>query len=173
MDLAICVPLGSTLELTKTRSVESLAAFKATVDTSVSFHDKDHGLLWLRVVGEYARKQEDYQPCGKDNTGCFTETIKFLTLGSRWTWEEIGGSQRGGIGSTVVGIVLEFLKTRSVFIIGIKIKISNIQVCGSDGKTYENSCELEYFSCRRYWAITEVKANFIITTDNIRKVQFF
>ena len=49
----------------------------------------------------------------------------------------------------------------------------NIQVCGSDGKTYENSCELEYFSCRRYWAITEVKANFIITTDNIRKVQFF
>ena len=123
MDLAICVPLGSTLQLTKTRSAESLAAFKAIVDTSVSFHDKDHGLLWLRVVGEYARKQEDYQPCGKDNTGCFTETIKFLTLGSRWTWEEIGGSQRGGIGSTVVGIVLEFLKTRSVFMIGIKIII--------------------------------------------------
>ena len=101
MDLAICVPLGSTLELTKTRSAESLAAFKATVDTSVYFHDKDHGLLWLRVVGEYARKQEDYQPCGKDKNGCFTETIKFLTLGSRWTWEEIGGSQRGGNGSTL------------------------------------------------------------------------
>ena len=82
MDLAICVPLGSTLQLTKTRSAESLAAFKATVDTSVSFHDKDHGLLWLRVVGKYAREEEDYQPCGKDDTGCFTETIKFLTLGS-------------------------------------------------------------------------------------------
>ena len=37
------------------------------------------------------------------------------------------------------------------------------QVCGSDGKTYPNSCELEYFSCRRYWAIVEV-ANYQ-TTD--------
>ena len=70
------------MQLTKTQSAESLAAFKATVDTSVYFHDKDHGLLWLRVVGEYAREEEDYQPCGKDNLGCFTETIKFLTLGS-------------------------------------------------------------------------------------------
>ena len=82
LELAICVPLDSTLQLVNTRSAESLAAFKANVGTSASFHDKEHGLLWLRVVGDYAREQEDYQPCGKDEAGCFTETIKFLTLGS-------------------------------------------------------------------------------------------
>ena len=82
IELAICVPLDSTVQLVNTRSAESLAAFKANVDTSVSFHDKGHGLLWLRVVGNYAREQEDYQPCGKDGTGCFSGTIKFLTLGS-------------------------------------------------------------------------------------------
>ena len=74
--------MDSTLQLANTRSAESFSAFKAAVGNSVYFHDKEHGLLWLRVVGDYAREQEDYQPCGKDEAGCFTETIKFLTLGS-------------------------------------------------------------------------------------------
>ena len=29
-------------------------------------------------------------------------------------------------------------------------------MCGSDGKTYENSCELENVSCRKYWDIRVV-----------------
>ena len=29
-------------------------------------------------------------------------------------------------------------------------------MCGSDGKTYENSCELENISCRKYWDIRVV-----------------
>jgi len=30
------------------------------------------------------------------------------------------------------------------------------QVCGSDGKTYKNSCELTYISCKKYWDLREV-----------------
>jgi len=30
------------------------------------------------------------------------------------------------------------------------------EVCGSDGKTYKNSCELTYISCKKYWDIREV-----------------
>ena len=74
--------MDSTLQLANTRSAESFSAFKAAVGSSVYFHDKDHGLLWLRVVGDYQREQGDYQPCGNDDAGCFNETIKFQSLGS-------------------------------------------------------------------------------------------
>ena len=40
LDLAICVPLGSTVKLTKTKSVNSLSAFKASSVESVFFHDQ-------------------------------------------------------------------------------------------------------------------------------------
>ena len=30
------------------------------------------------------------------------------------------------------------------------------EVCGSDGKTYKNSCELTYISCKKYWDLREV-----------------
>jgi len=82
LELAVCVPMDSTLQLANTRSAESFSAFKAAVGSSVYFHDKEHGLLWLRVVGDYQREQGDYQPCGNDDAGCFNETIKFQTLGS-------------------------------------------------------------------------------------------
>merc|ERR1712107_258141 len=75
LELAVCVPMDSTLHLANTRSAESFSAFKAAVGNSVYFHDKEHGLLWLRELG-------DYQPCGNDDAGCFNETIKFQTLGA-------------------------------------------------------------------------------------------
>ena len=74
--------MDSTLQLANTRSAESFSAFKTAVGSSVYFHDKEHGLLWLRVVGDYQREQGDYQPCGNDDAGCFNETIKFQSLGS-------------------------------------------------------------------------------------------
>ena len=39
----------------------------------------------------------------------------------------------------------------------------HFQVCGSDGKTYENSCELENVSCRKYWDIRVVSMVSVIT----------
>ena len=30
------------------------------------------------------------------------------------------------------------------------------QVCGSDGKTYRNTCELQYISCKKYWDLRVV-----------------
>ena len=50
--------------------------------------------------------------------------------------------------------------------ISTKRKISenlHHQVCGSDGKTYENSCELENVSCRKYW---DIKVVSMVRDDN-------
>ena len=42
----------------------------------------------------------------------------------------------------------------------------HFQVCGSDGKTYENSCELENISCRKYWDIRVVSMVSLINHDD-------
>jgi len=34
--------------------------------------------------------------------------------------------------------------------------VASDQVCGSDGKTYRNSCELERISCKKYWDLRVV-----------------
>ena len=40
LELAICVPLGSTVKLTKTKAVNSLSAFRVSSGESVFFHDQ-------------------------------------------------------------------------------------------------------------------------------------
>ena len=40
LELAICVPLGSTVKLTKTKAVNSLSALRGSSGESVFFHDE-------------------------------------------------------------------------------------------------------------------------------------
>ena len=93
---------------------------------------------------------------GAQRSGLWRKTSKKKEL-VRQMWRLWGSSRGHGLWSTfkfIIFITSPFLD----FIVS-----NQPQVCGSDGKTYPNSCELEYFSCRRYWAIVEV-ANYQ-TTD--------
>ena len=40
LTLAVCVPLGSVLGLSRTRAAESLETFQSHTDSSVYFHDQ-------------------------------------------------------------------------------------------------------------------------------------